>query len=280
MPIPSLDQLIDQVDKVLPVPSVAMEVIKLLDVPDSSVKDVAEVLSQDQGLTANVLKLANSAYYGMPRRVTLPMEAVALLGFKTVRSIVWSSVMEVLYSKPLVGYKLESGMLWGHSLAAAVIGKYLAKTFKLRDPESFYVSGLLHDVGKLILNIYLPVEFSNIIALVEDGKTFAEAEREILGYDHAQVGGIISDKWQLPEIIVEGVRYHHTPKLGFQSSHITHLANAMALMLGHGTMGVATMAANLDEEILSLYVSSEDQWFDLLEKAEEQVMLALHASEY
>lgn len=280
MPIPSLDQLIDQVDKVLPVPSVAMEVIKLLDMPDTSVKDVADILSQDQGLTANVLKLANSAYYGVPRRVTLPVEAVALLGFKTVRSIVWSSVMEVLYNKPLVGYKLESGMLWEHSLATAVIGKYLAKTFKLRDPESFYVSGLLHDVGKLVLNIYLPVEFSKVIALVEQGKTFAEAESEILGYDHAEVGGIICDKWQLPVVIVEGVKYHHVPRLGSQSSHVTHLANAMALILGHGTMGAATMAATIDEDILRLYVSDEDQWFGLLEKAEEQVMLALHASKY
>ena len=86
--------------------------------------------------------------------------------------------------------------------------------------------------------------------------------------------------WQLPEIIVEGVRYHHTPKAGSQSSHITHLANAMALILGHGTMGAATMATTIDEDILRLYVTDEDQWFALLEKAEEQVMLALHASKY
>jgi HD-like signal output (HDOD) protein len=184
MSIPSLPELIDQVDTVLPVPSVAMQVVKLLDQPDSNVRDVADVLAQDQGLTANVLKLANSAYYGMPRRVSLPVEAVALLGFKTVRSIVWSSVMEVLYNKPLVGYKLESGALWEQSLAAAVIGKYLANSFKLKDPASFYVSGLLHDVGNLVLNIYLPVEFGKVIGLVEHGKTFSEAEKEVLGYDH------------------------------------------------------------------------------------------------
>ncbi|WP_018962641.1 HDOD domain-containing protein [Coprothermobacter platensis] len=280
MSIPSLPELIDQVDTVLPVPSVAMQVVKLLDQPDSNVRDVADVLAQDQGLTANVLKLANSAYYGMPRRVSLPVEAVALLGFKTVRSIVWSSVMEVLYNKPLVGYKLESGALWEHSLAAAVIGKYLANSFKLKDPESFYVSGLLHDVGKLVLNIYLPVEFGKVIGLVEHGKTFSEAEKEVLGYDHAEIGGLICDKWHLPENIVDGVRYHHSPQEGSESARITHLSNAMALMMGYGSMGAASMASSFDESVLYSFVSSEEEWLDILDKAEEQVLLAMHATAF
>ncbi|NPV88230.1 HDOD domain-containing protein [Coprothermobacteraceae bacterium] len=276
MPAPSIEELVSRVDRILPVPSAAMQVVRLLDLADSSVKDVANALSQDQGLTANVLKLANSAYYGMPRRISLPMEAIALLGFKTIRSIVWASVMEVLYSRPLVGYKLESGALWQHSLAAAAIAKYLGIKFRLRDPESLYVAGLLHDVGKLILNLYLPVEFGRLMALVEQGETFAEAEKEVLGYDHAEVGGAVCEKWQLPDVITQGVRYHHSPKEATnESAHIVHLANAIALTLGQGTLGAATLAASLDEEIVAKYVPTEEAWERLLDEAREQVILVL-----
>jgi putative nucleotidyltransferase with HDIG domain len=277
MTLPTLPELINQVDKVLPVPTVAMEVIRLLDQPESSARDVAEVLSQDQGLTANVLKLANSAYYGMPRRITLPVEAIALLGFRTVRSIVWSSVMEALYTRPLVGYKLESGTLWEHAVATAVISKFLSISLRLKDAESFYVAGLLHDVGKLILNIYLPAEFGEVISLVEQGHTFVEAEKQVLGYDHAEIGGIICDKWQLPHTIVDAVRHHHTPLEGGDSAKIVHIGNAMALMLGHGSMGAATMATSLNDDVVKMYIHSEEEWFNLIDKAEDQVLLALHS---
>jgi putative nucleotidyltransferase with HDIG domain len=193
-------------------PAVVSKMIELVDNPKTSAASLARLISTDQALTAKILKLANSAYYGFPREISTVNMAIVVLGFNTVKDMGLSlSVFEVF--KDIEGSKVfEVSKFWEHSIACGAAARLLARRIRYKFVGEAFVAGLLHDIGKVILNQYVHKEFIEIINLASSQeKTLDEAEEEIIGTNHAEVGSWLAEKWNLPKIIVDSIAYHHKP---------------------------------------------------------------------
>ncbi len=253
MKVPDLQKLIDKIEEVVPLPSVAMRIINYIDDPDAEISQLAKLISMDQALTTEVLKLANSAYYGFPRRVSTISEAVVILGFSTTRSVVWSVILSSTLKKPVLGYALPEGALWRHSVAVAVGSKLILQHANVKgvNMEEAFVAGLIHDIGKLLLATYVAGAYEEIVKVIAEGKTFDEAEREVLGYDHAIVGAMAAEKWNLPDIYVDAIKYHHRPQeTDNLMAKVVHLADYIAYSMGWGSEGLEGLNYTLDENVL------------------------------
>ena len=249
----TLEQLVASVNDIPALPSVTVQVIKLTEDPDSTVEDINRVISQDQGLTAKVLRLANSAYYGFPRRIRTVTEATVLLGFQTIKSLALAASVSEVLSREMQGYALPAGELWRHSQAVAIASRMIAKAVKFRNQEEAYTAGLLHDIGKVILNHHLKEAYREVVQAIEsNGTSFPEAEENILGFTHAQVGSRIAEKWNLPEALVEAIACHHEPgaaRIDPVLTAIVHLADAVVMMMGIG-LGVDGLDYSFETSVL------------------------------
>jgi len=176
---------------------------------NASVTDISQVLSSDQSLTAKVLKLSNSSFYGRSKDVKTLQEAILILGFFTVRSLVIATSAHSMYmEEDTDGSK---GKLWRHSLSAAVAAREIASRTKHPDKEEVFIATLLHDIGKLVLLQKMPVKYAEIVARVEkDRRSFVDEETETLGFTHCDVAALLLDKWSFPTSMITAIQFHHT----------------------------------------------------------------------
>ncbi|EFQ23635.1 HDOD domain-containing protein [Aminomonas paucivorans] len=278
-------RVLKRVNDIPSLPQFVIDTLKKLDDPKSSAQDVADKLSRDEGLVLRILRLANSAYYGLPRRITGVSEAISLLGFKTVKSIVLAASVYKFMDGSFTGYALDRGELWKHSLSVAFASRYLAKKIKGLDDEEAYVAGMVHDIGKIVLNDYVRFGYGIIAKLVEDDQVpFMDAERQVLGFDHAQVGGLIMEQWNLPETYMLAARYHHSPwELPEESKahqvfvDVIHVANILCLMLGVG-LGADGLQYKIHPESLERLGIADvevlmSDLVDLMAKVDEEMVL-------
>jgi len=224
------DKIIQKVSIFPSMPQAGMKLRTLLTEKDVSSAEIEKILRHDPGLAANVLRLANSAYFGMPAKVSTLKHAVVLLGVKRFAQIAVTACMNNLMDTAVEGYGLSPGELWLHSIAVATIGEALAKKRKLAEKSDFFTPALLHDLGKLILGEFVKKERSNIARLVADGVPLVIAEKEVLGTNHAEIGALILSKWRFPSDLINAVRWHHLPQdVGNSTLHqdIVYLANLM-----------------------------------------------------
>jgi HD-like signal output (HDOD) protein len=193
-------------------PTVVTKMIQLVDNPKTSASSLARLIYTDQALTARILKLANSAYYGFPREISTVNMAIVVLGFNTVKEMGLSlSVFEVFKGSASDG-GFDISRFWQHSIACGSAARMIARRFKRNLIGEAFVAGLLHDIGKVILKQYMRAEFSAIIEQSAHGiVALDDAEKEIAGATHAQIGGWLAEKWNLPKIIVESIACHHIP---------------------------------------------------------------------
>ncbi|MDR1482591.1 MAG: HDOD domain-containing protein [Synergistaceae bacterium] len=278
-------RVLKRVKDIPSMPQFVVETLKKLDDPKSNANDVGSRLSKDEGLVVRVLRLANSAYYGLSRRITGVSEAISFLGFKTVKSIVLAATVYKFMDTAFTGYSLDRGQLWRHSQSVAATSRYLAEKLGSCDPEEAYIGGLMHDIGKIVLNDYVRFGYSIILRLVEeDNIPFCDAERQVLGFDHAQVGGLVMEQWNLPESYSYVTTFHHAPwdlPSEFDSfqpvTDIVHVSNAICLMLGVG-IGADGMQYNISTESLErlgMEGSTEQvmgEFVDILSSMEEEMM--------
>ena len=218
-------------------PGAAVKLLALVDDPEANVARIEQILRQDAGLTANLLKLANSAYFGIPSKVGSVRQAVLLLGLKRLIQMVIASCVSAIMDKPVPGYDLLPGELWRHSLAVTVAAEGLVKELKVDAAEEIFTAALLHDVGKLVLGEFVADRFHKIENALVQGATFETAEDMVLGTNHARLGAHILKQWSLPMGIVNAVRWHHEPESAEQSDlmlDIVHVANVLCLMIGIG----------------------------------------------
>jgi putative nucleotidyltransferase with HDIG domain len=216
-------------------PATAAKLLPLLDNPDSTPSEVENIVKYDPGLTANILKLTNSAYFGIPTKVSSIKQAVILLGWKRLMQVVTTICMSPLMKKAVPGYDLRSGELWRHSIAVSVAAELLVKALKIPDADEVFTAGLLHDVGKLILGGFVKQDLEQIQAMVTKGISFDVAESMVLGTNHAEIGGQILHKWSFPAELVNAVQWHHDPESCENTctlSDIVHVANKVGLMTG------------------------------------------------
>jgi len=218
-------------------PGAAVKLLALVDDPEINADRIEKILRQDAGLTANLLRLANSAYFGIPSKVGSVRQAVLLLGLKRLIQMVIACCVSAIMDKPVPGYDLPPGELWRHSLAVTVAAEGLVKELKVDAAEELFTAALLHDVGKLVLGQYVADGFHQIEEALAQGVAFEKAENMVLGTDHADIGARILKQWSLPPGIVNAVRWHHDPESAEQSDlmlDIVHVANGLCLMAGIG----------------------------------------------
>ena len=233
----NLKRIMQEVEAFPGMPARAAKLLPLLDNPDSTPSEVENIVKYDPGLTANILKLTNSAYFGIPTKVSSIKQAVILLGWKRLMQVVTTICMSPLMKKAVPGYDLRSGELWRHSIAVSVAAELLVKALKIPDADEVFTAGLLHDVGKLILGNFVKKDLSQIQAMVTKGISFDVAESMVLGTNHAEVGGQILHKWSFPAELVNAVQWHHDPESCENTcilSDIVHVANTVGLMTDFG----------------------------------------------
>ena len=238
MPVLSIDEITARIAELPVLPASVSEVIAACDDPDVTVGQISQKILQDQQLTASILKLANSAMYGLSRRVSTVTEAVVLLGFATIKSLAISSHTYRLLNRSLPGYGLQRGEIWKHSISVAMACRRIAVEVHLAPVEEAFVAGLLHDIGKTVLSSYMEDAFDEVTAIVKDERVpFSEAEQRVLGFDHAELGARISRVWNFPPDLVEAIRFHHDPTAASLKPKLTyavHLADCICMMLGIG----------------------------------------------
>ncbi len=222
-------------------PFVTTKVMETMNNPRSSASDLSKIISSDESLAAKVLRLVNSAYYGFPKPITTISHAVTILGFNTLRTIVVGISVSGLFPG-----KSEEGIfsrksLWLHNLGTAVGAKTLARKIGRPDSEEMFLAGLLHDVGKIILEEYVHEEFMNAVENSHSQKIpLFMAEQKILGAHHGEVGKYLADHWKLPAILSEAIRWHHeleNTKEFQEVAAIVHTANHLARTLKIGNSG-------------------------------------------
>ena len=207
------DEILEKTGLVPALPSAATHVLQLLKDPDASMADIVKGMEMDPGLTANVLRIANSAYFAGPRKVGTLREAGVLFGTARIEQMILAGAISPLTGMPIKGYDLAPGRLLDNLVAAAVAVDEIPRVLSIAPHPMGFTGGLLHGVGKIVLGTFVEVDVSPILAFAEDeGVPFDEAERRVLGIDHAEVGAALLDHWKFPSELVEAVRWQYRPE--------------------------------------------------------------------
>lgn len=219
-------------------PLVANNVIKLTQNPDTTSFEIAEAISQDQALASKVLKTANSAYYGFPRKITTINYAIVVLGLNNIKNIVLSTSIMAQFAKKDETPLFDREDFWKHSLLCGIISKKISEHMGITNSEEMFMCGLLHDFGKMILDSFFHDEFILALELSMEKKiTLMDAENKIFGFNHAGVGALLLKKWSLPPSLVRAVKYHHSPEESLsavRTASIVHVADYLCRRIGIG----------------------------------------------
>lgn len=223
------------------IPAAALAAMREADSASGTARTVASHISRDQALSARVLRLANSAYYGLSKQVTDLQEAVVVLGMRTVRNLAVVAATYPWMVKPLKGYMLDPISMWTHSFGVGVAAQLIAKRSGRCDPDLAFTAGLLHNLGKVALSVWLDNKMAALLGLAsKDELTFDEVERKLLGFDHAEVGAYMAEQWNLPDSLIAPIRYHHRPNDLNPTSPVVdcvHLGDFLTTSMGFGLGG-------------------------------------------
>ncbi len=262
-----IQSILDQVENLPPMPQVAVQLLEAAQDPDVDLGIVAGWLERDAAMTANILHVCNSPFYGLRREVTSVRQATGLLGLKQVVQIAVSVLAASYLSPSQEGYSLGAGELWKSSIAAALAAEMIARTVGYAGESTAYTAGLLQDVGKIVLARFVADTLDEIRRLVdEEGVDWEEAEHRVVGIPHAEVGAILLERWGFPAALVESVRTHHHPStatLDPTLARISHVADALTMTVGMG-LGADGLAYVLDEGSLRALGLDDRQKMDAL----------------
>lgn len=225
------------------IPVVASRALKEMSDPEVSAGKLARIIAEDQGLTARILKVANSALYALKREVKNLQQAATILGFEALKGIVVSVSCRMIYKR----FGQVERTLWEHSVGAAVAAHLLARAQSLRSRDEAFVAGLMHDVGKVVMNNGDRVRFTEAVRLsTEGGLESQEAEREVFGFSHLDVGALLVKRWGLPANLEQAVLLHHEPELAEILApecedlvYVVSLADRLCHSLGLGVLSAA-----------------------------------------
>jgi len=220
------------------VPTVAKKVVKALSNPNTNINDLNKIISTDQALSARLLKIANSAMYYCQREIKGLGMAMSRIGFASLKSIVIAVSTKDIYKT----FGEAEKLLWEHSVGASIAAQTVANAIGGFKADEIFTGGLMHDIGKTLLNNKDPKKYSQVFKEVhEGGKSFAEVEKELYDYTHAEVGSLLINKWNLPEILTEVIRIHHDldsqekiPQVELRNAAVINLADLICIKLGIG----------------------------------------------
>jgi len=232
-----IERIIKEIDTLEPVSHMGQRVMEITSNPDSSISELVEIIKYDQSITANLLRICNSSYFAVKKEIVSIKQAVSYLGLEKVACLVMIGNTAKNFSKAQMGYDLDKGELWRNSVSSALIAQDLAEKRGLNIPLIF-TSALIKDIGKVILDNYVNDSFKEISTAVQTKNiSFIEAEKEIIGIDHAELGARVAEKWNFSSAMVNIIRNHHNPDRASAddlSVPIVYLADSICMMIGIG----------------------------------------------
>ncbi|MDZ7374671.1 MAG: HDOD domain-containing protein [candidate division KSB1 bacterium] len=232
---PDLAQAVRRIKNLPTLPQVVTHLMQAVNNPNASASDVARIIANDQSLVSKILRIVNSAFYGLPKRVSTVTQATVILGFNTVKNLALSaSVFDAFGNNGTGVGRWDRQKFWEHSIGCGVATKLLAREIRYSNPEEAFVSGLLHDVGKVVIDQFLHDQFLRILQTVEaEHCTITEAERQVIGVSHCDIGRWLAESWNLPVQLVECIGLHHDPQQAKHASRLVclvHLADCLVRM--------------------------------------------------
>jgi putative nucleotidyltransferase with HDIG domain len=232
------EDIIKKIDEIPSIPPSITKVQKMLMDPDVDFDKLADYIKYDQGLTADVLKMANSTYFGFSREISSLKQAIVRLGLNRIFELTMTSAVVPIINKKIMGYDLSKGDLWKHSIGVAISAEKIAKFLDMRVPPFTFTAGLLIDIGKVVMSTFLELDSEPVMDLAFKKEIpFNIAERRIFGISHEEAGALLLEKWNLPEELVQIVRWHHQPnrKEGDQRViDLVHIADILIMETGIG----------------------------------------------
>jgi putative nucleotidyltransferase with HDIG domain len=228
-------EMVRGVGSLVTLPDVYIRINQLVEDPNSSVADIAKVAGQDPSFTVRLLRVANSTFYGFSSTVDTVSKAVSIIGTSQIRSLALATSVASTF-EGLPNTLVSMADFWKHSLYCALVARHLAKRARRCDPDAVFTAALLHDIGELVIFNRMPQQAKEALLLVLDSADEMPvylAERQIMGFDHAEVGGELARQWKLPPLLEECVEFHHNIKPGLRFPRevaLVHIANILALM--------------------------------------------------
>jgi len=244
-------EILDNLHELPPLLHTALRAQQILADPMASFKDVSSIIEEDQAMAVRILKVANSAYYGLVGQVSSVQHASVVLGHKTLSEIITAASASDYLVKVLDGYDQDAETLWRHSLAVALGGKLLASKRRPRLEGDAFTVGLFHDIGKVVLDPYIKEQKETFVETRKQyGQDTTEAERQLFGFDHAELAADLCQQWNLPETLGLAIKYHHFPEDSENNdlAHIVHVANCWAHKLALDEDADEDPMANIEEE--------------------------------
>lgn len=275
--------IIKRIDTLKPIPPVATQILTLAEDMNSSLSEIADLIKHDPVITANVLRMCNSAYFGMRRRVESVNDAILLLGLDHIIDLVLMDSISHNFRYEHDGYGLGEGELWRHAVLSSYVANILTETHGSGVRKHLvFTAALVKDIGKLILGRFVAFSFEKINILVRSrGYSFNEAEKEIIGMNHEEIGALIGQKWHFSEKLTYMIRHHHLSDpsaRGDSETAMVYLADLVCMMMGMGT-GVDGLAYRFYSEVLQrMNLTAEDLQTVIAETSEswENIESLLH----
>jgi HD-like signal output (HDOD) protein len=268
----SVDDLLDNVGALPPMPLVARRATEIIKDVKSSMNDLANVVKLDPSMSSIILRWVNSAYYALRQPVISIEQAIVFLGQRTVQNLVLSASVASFMSRPLPGYALQKGDLWKHAVGTSAGARLIMQGINPRQAEDAYYAGLFCDIGKLAFDVLIQKGILKQGFPIDPASRklpFQDTETRLFGYDHTIVSAAMAERWKLPEYIVEVIRYHHTPSKVSEAyrtiAYAVHTADATMMMLGIG-VGVDGLQYPLDPNVIQILKWKEDSFEKLYER--------------
>jgi HD-like signal output (HDOD) protein len=262
------------VNNLPPMPHLVHKARDIVQNPISGLKDIGDLIESDQALAMRVLRLANSAYYSRMGKVSSVQEAAVLLGLRVLSELITVAFMSKALGSSLKGYDLPAKSLWRHSLAVAVGSRIIAtKKYPALANEAFS-AGLIHDVGKLILDRYILERKEEFLRFrANGGQAFLIAEKEILGFDHAEIASEVCKRWSFPKSISVAIKYHHHPSRlrGNKLAYIVHVADEIAVLSGMDIEGLTLEIDDKSIQVIGIQSNEIEPIIDEVMKSVNQI---------
>ncbi|MCP4714417.1 MAG: HDOD domain-containing protein [Deltaproteobacteria bacterium] len=222
----ALKQKLTQIKDLATLPVIANNVIQMTRNPKTTATEVGRAISHDPALTAQILRIANSALYGFPQKITTVNHAIVVLGFANIRNMVLTASVFEKFPGSSPHRQFDREAFWEHSLTCGLSAKLLARKLGMKTVEEAFIWGLLHDLGKVVLDSFFNQEFTQAVQLsAQQNILLREAEEQIIGMNHAEIGGLVAEQWNLPPALIKAIRFHHEPLLAQESTRIAALVH-------------------------------------------------------
>ena len=269
----NISELIQGDDQLASLPDIFYKLNAAIEDPDCTFDDIGEIISIDPSLTARLLRIVNSAFYGFSTQVETVTHALTIIGTDQLAQLVLAtSVMNQFKGIPVDLVNMDS--FWRHSISAGLAARSIAALSGEYNVERFFVAGMLHDLGRLVLCIKVPDETREVMKKAEDsGKPLYREEMETFGFDHAELGGQLLKSWKLPTRLVEAVTFHHDPdksKTHPEETAAVNLADAIAYSMNLGSSG-ETVIPSMEPKSWEMIGLPESLYLPMIkEKIEQQ----------